>query len=116
MKSVTGEIENQASFITVGLTEMRLLNGEPVIYSEVTTSFNEETIDYMIDNGVWTEDWIDANGGREAFLAIPDTEQVYLYAVVDGNLYIYIGTYYEDADKQTVIDAMTVFIQTTEAK
>lgn len=116
MKKMIGDMESQVGFINVSLSELRMLNGEPVIYSEATMSFDDDTIDFMVESGEWTEEWIEENGGRETFLAIPDTKQVYIYAAVDGNLYIYVGTYYENADKEALIDAMTVLVQTTQAK
>ena len=90
------------------------LNGSPVIYMEETLSFTDETVDWMLDNGVWTEAWLEQMGGREAITAIPDTDQLLLYAVVDGQLCIYTGTYYEEGQKATVLEALTLMVQTTE--
>ena len=76
-------------------------------------SFTDETVDWMLDNGVWTEAWLEQMGGREAITAIPDTDQLLLYAVVDGQLCIYTGTYYEEEQKDDVLECMNVLIQTT---
>ena len=46
----------------------------------------------------------------------PSTKQVQVYTIVDGHLVSYVGTYFEDAHKQIVLDAITVAIQTTEIK
>ena len=81
---------------------------------EETLSFTDETVDWMLDNGVWTEAWLEQMGGREAITAIPDTDQLLLYAVVDGQLCIYTGTYYEKGQKATVLEALTLMVQTTE--
>ena len=37
-----------------------------------------------------------------------------VYGILDGNLVIYGGTYYEDAQKQEVLDAINIMLQTTE--
>ena len=53
-------------------------------------------------------------GGREAITAIPDTDQLLLYVVVDGQLCLYTGTYYAAEQKALVLEAMTTMAQTTE--
>ena len=101
---------------SMNITEAQVmrLDGDPVIYMEETLSFTDETVDWMLDNGVWTEAWLEQMGGREAITAIPDTDQLLLYAVVDGQLCIYTGTYYEEGQKATVLEALTLMVQTTE--
>ena len=41
-------------------------------------------------------------------------DSVVVYGILDGNLVIYGGTYYEDAQKQEVLDAINIMLQTTE--
>ena len=53
-------------------------------------------------------------GGRETILAIPNSHSIVVYGILDGNLVIYGGTYYEDAQKQEVLDAINIMLQTTE--
>ena len=48
-------------------------------------------------------------------LNIPETAQIYFYTVKDGNLYTYIGTYYNEEQKQIVMDTINIMVQTTEA-
>ena len=107
-------IAEEGPFMNITEAKVLSLNGSPVIYMEETLSFTDETVDWMLDNGAWTEAWLEQMGGREAITAIPDTDQLLLYAVVDGQLCIYTGTYYEEGQKATVLEALTLMVQTTE--
>ena len=66
------------------------------------------------ENELWTEESLEQAGGRETILAIPDSHSIVVYGILDGNLVIYGGTYYEDAQKQEVLDAINIMLQTTE--
>ena len=94
--------------------ELRSFDGNPVIYMENSYTFNDEVIDQMIENELWTEESLEQAGGRETILAIPDSHSIVVYGILDGNLVIYGGTYYEDAQKQEVLDAINIMLQTTE--
>ena len=94
--------------------ELRSFDGNPVIYMENSFTFNDEVIDQMIENELWTEESLEQAGGRETILAIPDSHSIVVYGILDGNLVIYGGTYYEDAQKQEVLDAINIMLQTTE--
>ena len=107
-------IAAEGPFMNITEAQVMRLDGDPVIYMEETLSFTDETVDWMLDNGAWTEAWLEQMGGREAITAIPDTDQLLLYAVVDGQLCIYTGTYYEEGQKATVLEALTLMVQTTE--
>ena len=107
-------IAEEGPFMNITEAKVLSLNGSPVIYMEETLSFTDETVDWMLDNGVWTEAWLEQMGGREAITAIPDTDQLLLYAVVDGQLCVYTGTYYAAEQKATVLETLTLMAQTTE--
>lgn len=114
LDTIFGEMDKQNYMITVGLAEMRLLRGEPVIYAETVTQLTDAGLDLAIEAGALSEEMIEAAGGREALLSIPPTSQVGIYAVVDGHLYIYTGSYFTPEEKQLIIDTITVMIATTE--
>lgn len=101
-------------YITVDLSELRLLKGEPVIYMETTMQFTDAYLDLMVEEGVFTEEYIAELGGRELFLSLPPTHQVMIYASVDGGLFLYTGTYYNQAQKDALLRALTVVIPNTE--
>ncbi|MBQ8599202.1 MAG: hypothetical protein IJ411_03710 [Oscillospiraceae bacterium] len=103
-----------AEALTINVAEVRSLNGEPVFYLENVTEINDAVLDLMIEEGILTEEAIEQAGGREVFKAIPPTKSVAIYGIVDGYLTMYTGTYYDDAHKQTMIDAMTILIANTE--
>ena len=93
--------------------ELRSINGKSVIYTETVTRFNDELLDRLLEQGVITQDDVDAAGGRDAILSIPPTDQITHYAVTGAYLYIYTGTYYEENQKADVLEALTVMAQTT---
>ena len=108
-------LSSNYAFLSVGKTEMKTLNGAPVIYMEGTFSFTDEVIDFMLKDGGWTQENIDALGGREAILALPETNQSYLYTVKDGWLYLFTGTYYAADQGAAVLECMTVLAQTAQS-
>lgn len=112
MNDLMEQLEEMSVGLRVEKSEMRTFNGEPVIYVESVLEFNDSTIDFMIEQGVLTEESVAAVGGRDALKAIPPTTQMGLYAVVDGYLYAITGTYYDAAEKDMVLDTMTVIAQT----
>lgn len=103
-----------AEALTINVAEVRSLDGEPVFYLENVTEINDAVLDLMIEEGILTEEAIEQAGGREVFKAIPPTKSVAIYGIIDGYLTMYTGTYYDDAHKQTMIDAMTILIANTE--
>lgn len=107
-------MEKNPGYLTLELMEVRSLHGAPVIYCEATAAFTEEGLDALLKAKAITEENIEAMGGREALLSIPPSYQVTMYAVIDKQLVIYTGTYYEEAQKQPVIDALTVMITTSD--
>ncbi len=108
-------LSSNYAFLSVGKTELKTLNGAPVIYMEGTFSFTDEVIDFMLKDGGWTQENIDALGGREAILALPETNQSYLYTVKDGWLYLFTGTYYAADQGAAVLECMTVLAQTAQS-
>ena len=115
MKQVLKQLEKNAS-LTVETCELRSFDGSPVIYMENAFHFDNEVIDKMIENKLWTEESLKQAGGREALLALPDSRSIVVYGIMDGNLVIYGGTYYEEAQKQAVADAINVMMQTIKIK
>ena len=107
-------IGEQSPFLHVNKAQVMRLGEDPVVYLENTVTIDDATIDFMIESGVWTEDWVTEQGGREAFLAIPDTDSITLYAPCGDQMLIYTGSYYSDDQKDAVLEAMTIMAQTAE--
>ena len=107
-------IGEQSPFLHVNKAQVMRLGEDPVVYLENTVTFDDSTIDFMIESGVWTEDWVTEQGGREIFLSIPDTDSITLYAPCGGRMFIYTGSYYSDEQKDAVLEAMTLMAQTAE--
>ena len=114
MEQLIGEMDAYKGYITIDGYGLYTLYDEPVILTESTLQFTDTYIDEMIKLGGITEEQIEDMGGREVLLSIPPTTQVTLYAIVDGYMYIYVGTYYTEEQKQAVLDCMTVLVANTE--
>lgn len=95
-------------FITENLSELRLLNGQPVIYTESSLHYTDETIDYALENGIITEELMESLGGREFFLNTPPMDQVTICPVIDGYLCVFTGTYFDQEQKQAILDAIAI--------
>ena len=95
-------------FITENLSELRLLNGETVIYTESSLHYTDETIDYALEEGIIAEELLDSLGGREFFLNTPPMDQVTVCPVIDGYLCVFTGTYFDQEQKQAILDAIAI--------
>ena len=114
LEGLLDAFDELGGYMAPTLAELRSQNGESVIYTETSIVYTDELLDLMVEKGALTEEWPDANGGRQILLDLPETDQISMYAVVDGHLCVYVGTYYDTAQKQPLIDVMTVMIGTTE--
>lgn len=115
LEGLRGSFEQFEGYINFNVFELRMFNGAPAIYTESVMKYTDEYIDLMLETGAITQQFLDENGGREVLLNIPETAQIYFYTVKDGNLYTYIGTYYNEEQKQIVMDTINIMVQTTEA-
>ena len=59
-------LKEQAPYMVIKESEMRSMEGTPVFYLEDNMSLTQEGLDMMVDTGAWTEETIEAMGGREA--------------------------------------------------
>ncbi len=100
--------------LTVTTSEMRIYLGAPIFYSEMSVEFTDEVIDKLLEQGIWTQEELDANGGREFYTSIPKTNTIMIYAEVDGYMVTYGGSYYDDAQKRIALNAIEIMLQTTE--
>lgn len=109
------EIENghlaKNPFIDVTFSELRTLNGELVAYVENTLTYTNEAIDQGIESGVVTEEMINASGGRDVFLNLPPMSQLTIFPVVDGHLWVFSGAYFNEEQKEEMIDAIAIAIE-----
>ena len=118
LDGVVDELQNSdmADGMNIEVSEMRSLEGEPVGYIESTSTYTESMIDFYLENSGITEEQLEALGGREALLNTPPTRQIQMYAVVDGNILVVTGTYYDDAAKTRLVDTMSILLQTVKVK
>ena len=103
-----------ASGMTITLSELRTLHGQPVIYLEAVTQITDTVIDIMIEQGILTEEYIESIGGRDILKALPPTYNTGIYGVVDSHIAMYTASYQDEAHRQPLIDVMTVLFSNTE--
>lgn len=106
-------LKEQAPYMVIKESEMRSMEGTPVFYLEDNMSLTQEGLDMMVDTGAWTEETIEAMGGREALLSNNiASDQIQIYQLKNGKIYVYTGNYTDDAQKDMVLDTITVIAQT----
>lgn len=112
LKQLTEGFAEAGDWFAASVQELRLFEGKKVIYLESNVEYTEDYLTFLVESGSYAQDWIDEN--KDLLLSAPSTKQIQVYAIIDGHLISYIGTYYEETHKQAVLDAITVAIQTTE--
>lgn len=116
MSGMLAELEGEYSNeLTIQEKRMCSLDGSAAIYMEGTMQFTDKTIDLMIENGTFTQEEIDAFGGRDALLSVPPVSQLYIFSVNGGDLFICTGTYFSADQKADVLEGMTVLARTAES-
>ena len=106
-------LQEEAPYMVIKTSEMRSMEGTPVFYLEDNLSLTEEGLDLMLSSGAWTEETIETMGGREALLSNNiASDQIQIYQLKNGKIYVYTGNYTDDAQKDMVLDAITVIAQT----
>ena len=82
--------------------------GQPfdhAIDQEVLDAFVES---YTTANVFITEELMESLGGREFFLNTPPMDQVTVCPVIDGYLCVFTGTYFDQEQKQAILDAIAI--------
>lgn len=114
MNSMVEAVESSSPAVDIGLSELRTVDEETVIYMEQSIVMDESILDLMLEQGLMTEESIEANGGRETLLSMPPVYSVLIYAVQEGELCVYVGTYYEEGQKEALLEAMPMMVQYSE--
>lgn len=112
LEQLMENFEGAGDWFNASVHELRMFEGKKVIYIETTVSCTEDYLTFLVESGSYTQEWVDAN--KEELMKAPSTKQIQVYTIVDGHLISYVGTYFEEAHEQVVLDAITVAIQTTE--
>ena len=102
----------QTQAVKIESSDVYLLDGKPVIFIESSFTFTNEVLDQLIDNGTYTEEFITASGGREMFLALPTTRNYLLYAKAGDTLIAIGGAYYEEGQREPLLNCMKIMAQT----
>lgn len=113
LQAMLDGLQQEAPYMVIKKSEMRSMEGAPVFYIEDNLSLTQEGLDLMLSTGAWTEETIEAMGGREALLSNNiASDQIQIYQLKNGKLYVYTGNYTDDAQKDMVLEAITVIAQT----
>ncbi len=90
-----------------------LFNDQLISVLECETKVTDATIDFLIEQGMLTEEMIEMLGGREPLIAASSCRQTLYYAIVDGSLVIVTGSYdIEEVHKDAVLEQMNILLQT----
>ncbi len=94
--------------------EIKVINDTEIIYFESVVVMNDEMLDLMLEQGIITEQQIEDMGGRDYLKSTPPTNQVSMMQVIDDEGYMFSGTYFSESDKELVVDALTLIMETLE--
>ncbi len=98
----------------VKIKEIRALGDDEIGYMEITTTITDAVLDATILAGELTEEAIEAAGGREVLKATPPSTQILMIKFIEDKSYAFSGTYYDETHRDTVLEALTVVMQTFE--
>ena len=86
------------------------LKGQHMLYLETRTKFTEQAIEDMLRTGGLTEAVLEELGGMEALIALPETNQLAIIALINGELYQFTGSYYTETEKDYVYEAIVIMV------
>lgn len=115
LQTLTDSMGDSFSYFTIDRSEMRLVEDTPVILLETTSRFTDEYLDMAIEQGILTEEMIEASGGRELFHAMPPTTQITAIAVCDGLQFTLTGSYYNATQKQDLETQLVLLLNTLDS-
>lgn len=102
--------------MSVKSAELRNFNGNSICCMELTVDYTDDVIDNMLEYGVLTEEDLNNVGGREYFLSIPPYDTVSVYMLVGDKRITCGGSYYNQEQKDEVMNLINVIFQTIELK
>ena len=110
------QLEKSSPGTKVTVAEYRKINDIPVSYIEINTKMTEEAMEYGLQKGIFTEQTIEAEGGKEAFINKPETKQIQMSISFKDRITSITGTYSKDEEKEIVLKAMQTMLQTAKLK
>lgn len=91
------------------------INGNPVHYFEIEQLMTEEALDKAIEDGIILEEQIKSvQGGRDAILSVEYASNIDMTAVFGDKIITYTGVILDPSDREKVIDALTLIMQSLE--
>ncbi len=115
-KALPDELQNTAPGLIVDLCEVRKIDDEEIIYTELHTKLTDEIIDLLIQEGRITEELLEQVGGREVLKSTPETKQIMMVVEQDEKAVTITGSYQNDSEQEPVLKAMKTLLQTIDIK
>lgn len=116
VKLLPSQLEKSSPGTKVTVAELRKINDIEVSYIELNTKITEEAMEYGLQNGIFSQENIEALGGKEAFLNQPEKKQIQMSVSFNDRITNITGTYEDDKNRETVLKAMTTMVQTSTLK
>ncbi|MBS5793663.1 MAG: hypothetical protein KIC92_02755 [Clostridiales bacterium] len=116
VKLLPSQLEKSSPGTKVTVAELRKINDIEVSYIELNTKITEEAMEYGLQNGIFSQENIEALGGKEAFLNQPEKKQIQMNVSFNDRITNITGTYEDDKNRETVLKAMTTMVQTSTLK
>lgn len=110
------QLEKSSPGTKVTVAEYRKINDIPVSYMEINTKMTKEAMEYGLQKGIFTEQTIEAEGGKEAFINKPETKQIQMSISFKDRITNITGTYSKDEEKEIILKAMQTMVQTAKLK
>lgn len=114
-KGVAASINSDLGF-SVRDTQLLSFNGRTICRNELAVAYTDEVIDNMLEYGVLTEDELGKIGGREIFLSMPPYESVSVYMVIGDKRITCGGSYFNQEQRDEVMELINIILQTIELK
>ncbi len=89
--------------------KMVSIGGIPSFYYDYYTQLTDEAIDFAVENGLFSQDVVDYYG-KDALKDLLQCYQVVGVASIDGTVIIVTGTYYDEKDKEEIVDIVNLLI------
>ncbi len=116
VKLLPSQLEKSSPGTKVTVAELRKINDIEVSYIELNTKITEEAMEYGLQNGIFSQENIEALGGKEAFLNQQEKKQIQMSVSFNDRITNITGTYEDDKNRETVLKAMTTMVQTSTLK
>lgn len=106
-------LDGDMSFIEAKHAEFVSVGGSKVAYLDLAITDLEAYVDMIIEQAGLSEENLESYGGRDGLLEmIPPTNQLMFYFNVDGDLYSLSGVYFDDVQRNALMELFATVLPT----